>query len=300
MGEPSGRRRSYGFTLIEVLVVVAIIALLVAILLPSLSAARDQARRTMCRANLRSQSNGMGFYSEDHQQNWFMFNQYFYFDQGKYREQYTGKKGDGTVGDDSVVAMGVDPRSIPSPSANAGNAKGTPSKKYFRDWGIVLCPGTRNRIEKLDDLNGNADCPSDEVRLGHSYEFWNGFQKNDYAPRGPVGGKMYSGAEEADVDKNGFPDCLKRPKMMVRLQASRIILVVDGDDPVDPASDRNNFPDSAWDNHGNKGWNMLFADMHSAWITPKLTYQTLDRSDMDVSAVPAEFVPPPSGGPPPG
>lgn len=45
-------RRRAAFTLIEVLVVVAIIALLVAIMMPSLRQAREQAKVTMCVANL--------------------------------------------------------------------------------------------------------------------------------------------------------------------------------------------------------------------------------------------------------
>lgn len=58
-------RKSRGFTLIELLVVVAIIALLISILLPSLSQAREQARRAVCASNLRSISQAMVTYAND-------------------------------------------------------------------------------------------------------------------------------------------------------------------------------------------------------------------------------------------
>ncbi len=54
------------FTLIEILVVIAIIALLISILLPSLGASRRQAKAVMCRTNLRSFSTAAYVYSTDY------------------------------------------------------------------------------------------------------------------------------------------------------------------------------------------------------------------------------------------
>jgi prepilin-type N-terminal cleavage/methylation domain-containing protein/prepilin-type processing-associated H-X9-DG protein len=62
---PLGRYRACAFTLIELLVVIAIIAILAALLLPSLSRAKEQARRAQCISNQKQLALTALMYADD-------------------------------------------------------------------------------------------------------------------------------------------------------------------------------------------------------------------------------------------
>jgi len=64
--KPWRRTTQSAFTLIELLVVIAIIAILAALLMPALEKARENARNTLCIANMRQMAMAMGTYGNDY------------------------------------------------------------------------------------------------------------------------------------------------------------------------------------------------------------------------------------------
>lgn len=157
-----------GFTLIELLVVISIIALLVAILVPSLSQAREQAKRVVCLSNLRQIGVGIQIYTQTYDD--YVF-QGMYLNNGQFRV-YSPRRAE--------VGWGGFGYLWTSKIIDAGEVFFCPSQKFFRyeDSAASWYASTHESIScsygyrglggpmKINKLNKNS-AMCDTVVLGH-------------------------------------------------------------------------------------------------------------------------------------
>ncbi|MCG3128704.1 MAG: hypothetical protein CHACPFDD_03595 [Phycisphaerae bacterium] len=144
-------KKRNAFTLIELLVVVAIIALLIAILLPSLSRARELAKRAVCSANLRGIGQSMHIYSNDNAEAFPMD----YFKEitastadGKCEVNYVGNMGIST--NQRITATFNSDKTSPSRSLFLLIVQGSSTPKQF------ICPSSGDQEDDLRNTGGSG------------------------------------------------------------------------------------------------------------------------------------------------
>ncbi len=144
--------RFKAFTLVELLVVVAIIALLLAILLPSLQKAKLVAQTTVCGANMRQIGMAMEYYGQDNDQ-WLVFHysdepfgsaiwwseelvKYLFSDLKPINspaDRFTDAAGEGYLGNASIYY-----------SAGADDYR-----QYMRPRGVFGCPSSQRGMDPV-------------------------------------------------------------------------------------------------------------------------------------------------------
>lgn len=239
----------FAFTLIEMLVVVAVIALLVSILLPSLSRARQQAKLVACRANLHDLGSALLQYATVHDP---------YFPPTPYMGSEVGTSPNG---DDNLFVLWY--------------------AKYARNPQSFTCPATQwrlrtpERVEKVrttwgtryDAYTGGVVC-NDFAHLAQRRTYGGYGTSYEYNLWYEYGGRSTQITWFHAAAPFDYGSVMKTLKAM-RPAPAYSILMHDGDDGGDIAGSGaaaiNNWPER-WDNHGAVGMNILFADGHVVFV----------------------------------
>ncbi len=199
----NARGTARGFTLIEILVVVAIIALLISILLPSLKVARDAAMTVKCVAHVKQLANASNGYLNSNKNRFCWGTVDVANRRGYPKSHYYGgatDKGDTPGGDwDGVYGPTASLQSPTNPGGYHIPAGMRPLNKYVTarsigkdgdaDLQIYHCPKDDGVRSRIDFTEPKSNLPAYTV-MGTSYDvnvtWWEYVRTKEYPPASPA------------------------------------------------------------------------------------------------------------------